>query len=146
MAIPEQILGRMTAAETHALWSQQIIEHAVDFYFEGTPRAYMMFDLPRGQKNLSYKVYALLGRDQIEVVRALTEEVRAALSDKRHSIGPICLIWRARPEVEHMADSDMFRVYMRFVVVDTDFNEIDIEVATRDEGDPTPVMETNPNV
>jgi len=144
MAIPEE--GSLTEAESHALWSQQILEHAVDFHFDGTAYSYMEFDVPGGVKRLVYVVYALMGINAAEVTRSVTESMRGALADARASIGPIAIVWRARPELELMSDTQMWRYYTRLAVIDTDLNQLNLPSHfIKLEGDPTQLLEANPN-
>jgi len=124
-------------------WSQAEIESSVAFYFMGTPKSHMLFDMgdpPKGdarhrEKHIIYHVYGYLGRKPKELIHVLTNELKGAI--ERVDAPPLCIVWRRYPDLlDPDMGEDIYRFGMRFAVMDSNLDQVELSLPEVKDGAP----------
>lgn len=130
---------------THVQVSQQAIENAVAFAFQGAPRSYMETELEFPQDEDSslfqrwvYTVYGYgwQGGESELPLTQLTHDVIEAI--RKLDVGRVAIVWRRYPETHYDLNLDKTYASMRFAVVGENLCQVTLDLAPVEDGDPYP--------
>lgn len=119
-------------------WSTIRIQSHVDFYFPGNPAAFMEFESrdETEPQRIIFRVYSYIGDSRRLLVRTLTHEIEEALD--KLNVTPICIIWRAYPQLAEIDLAWEFR--MRLAVMDQNLNQLELDIPSVKEGAKAPLL------
>jgi len=128
--------------------SQQAIEEAAAFAFQGAPRAYMETEFELGDNSIFerwiYVVYSYGWRGPIPVSGHPLAQLTTDIVKGIHSLdaGRVAVVWRRYPERSHDADTDTHYASVRLAEVDESLCQVNLELPSlKKEGEP-PMMLT----
>ena len=127
---------------THVQVSQQAIENAVAFAFQGAPRAYMETDFEIDDSSVFqrwfYTVYGYgwQGGESERPLTQLTHDVIEAI--RKLDVGRVAIVWRRYPETHYDLNLDKTYASMRFAVVDESLCLVNLDLPPIKDGDPYP--------
>ena len=127
---------------THVQVSQQAIENAVAFAFQGAPRAYMETEFEADDSSLFqrwvYTVYGYgwQGGESELPLTQLTHDVVEAI--RKLDVGRVAIVWRRYPETHYDLNLDKTYASMRFAVVDERLCLVTLDLPPVGDGDPYP--------
>ncbi len=125
--------------------SQQAIEEAAAFAFQGAPRAYMETELEVDDSSLFqrwvYVVYAYgwRGAQSNHPLTQLTTEIVKAI----HSLdaGRVAVVWRRYPELYYKENTNTNYASVRLAVVDENLRQMNLELPSlKKEGAEYPML------
>ena len=119
----------------------QEIQRSANFFFLGSPRAYMEIDSGGDTKRIVYYVYGYgtVGEpDPTRLVHRLVDDIALALDQL--DVSPICIVWRRYPDLQRDHERDGWVCTVRLAVVDRELNQIMLSLPPVEEGGLVPQL------